>query len=363
MPRLPEAALGLRRSEVGGHAVAARGWGSVGDLRPARGRVPTRRNSGRRGAGGGRSGPRVRLLALLAAGGLAVSVLAACSAPVVHAACSRNLIASSSPAVTDPALVEISGIAASRRNAGIWWVHNDSGDSARVFALDETGAVRATLSLPGITAIDFEDVAVGEGPVAGSPYLYVGDIGDNAAARSEILVHRMPEPAVATTGTTTGTIVGVETLRLQYPDGPRDAESLAIDPLSHSILVIAKSLTGGAQTVYRASTSIAAGSATTMSVVGTVTTTAGLAGAITGADVSADGLQLAIRTYGGVRLIARNASLPLDRFVSGGTGSVTCAGPVPVEVQGEAIGFRSDGRGYTTVSEGSGAVLHRATAP
>lgn len=306
---------------------------------------------------------RARLALTVAALGLVVAGVPGCSAPTVRAACARSLVATSSPPIADPALVEISGIAASRTSAGLWWVHNDSGDTARVFAIDDAGAVRATLTLAGVTANDFEDIAVGDGPVAGTKYLYVGDIGDNAAARPEIVVHRMVEPTVAATGSTTGTITGIETLRLRYPDGARDAEGLAIDPVSQSILVVTKSLAGGAQPVYRASTSAVAGSTTTMTVAGTVTTTAGLAGAITGADLSRDGLQLAIRTYGGVRVIARNVDLPLDRFLAGGTGSVGCAGPAPAEIQGEAIGFRADGRGYVTVSEGVGAVLHRYTAP
>lgn len=320
---------------------------------PTRG-TPTR-SAGRRS--------RRPLVLTVAAVGLVAAGASGCSAPAVRAACAKTLVATSSAPITDPALVEISGIAANRTTTGLWWVHNDSGDSARVFAIDEAGVVRATLTLAGVTANDFEDVAVGEGPVAGTRYLYVGDIGDNAAARAEILVHRMVEPVVVPTGSTTGTITEVETLRLRYPDGAHDAEGLAIDPVSHSILVVTKSLAGGAQGVYRASTAVAGGSTTTMTAAGTVTTAAGLAGAITGADLSRDGLQLAIRTYGGVRVIARNADLPLDRFLAGTTGSVSCAGPAPAEIQGEAVGFRVDGRGYITVSEGAGAVLHRYTAP
>jgi hypothetical protein len=32
-------------------------------------------------------------------------------------------------------VIEASGLAASRKNANVLWVHNDSGDSARVFAM------------------------------------------------------------------------------------------------------------------------------------------------------------------------------------------------------------------------------------
>ena len=299
----------------------------------------------------------------LAAVALVVIGASGCTAPTLQATCAKKLVATTSAAITDPALAEISGIAASRATPGLWWVHNDSGDSARVFAIDGDGVVHATLALTGATAIDYEDIAVGEGPVAGVHYLYVADIGDNAAARSEVVVYRMVEPTVSATGSTSGSITGVDTLHLRYPDAAHDAEALAIDPLSHSLVIITKSLAGGAQPAFRVSTSLAAGSTTTMSPLATVTTDAGLVGAITGADISRDGLQLAIRTYGGVRIVGRNADLPLERFVSDGPGSVSCPAPGPPEVQGEAVGFRVDGRGYLTVSEGTGVALHRYTAP
>jgi len=304
---------------------------------------------------------RVGAISLLLAG--AVLGGAACSAPTLQAACSKRLVAATSAATTDPALIELSGIAASRTNPGLWWVHNDSGDSARVFALDENGGVHATMTLTGASAIDYEDVAVGEGPVSGTSYLYVADIGDNLATRSDVVVYRMIEPTVSASGAVTGSIGGVEALRLRYPDGAHDAESFAIDPLSHSLIIFTKSLAGGAQPAYRVTTALAGGSTTTMTPLATLTSEAGFAGAITGADISRDGLQLAIRTYGGVRIVGRNADLPLERFVVGGVGAVSCPAPIPSEMQGEAIGFRLDGRGYITVSEGTGVALHRYTAP
>ena len=39
--------------------------------------------------------------------------------------------------VAHGSLDEISGLVVSRQNAGVLWVHNDSGDSARVFAMND----------------------------------------------------------------------------------------------------------------------------------------------------------------------------------------------------------------------------------
>ena len=43
--------------------------------------------------------------------------------------------------VTHPPLEEMSGIVPSRRYPGIFWVHNDSGDEARLFAIRADGSV------------------------------------------------------------------------------------------------------------------------------------------------------------------------------------------------------------------------------
>ena len=44
---------------------------------------------------------------------------------------------------------ESSGVCASRRNPGIFWTHNDSGDTARAFLIDRNGATRMVINLRG----------------------------------------------------------------------------------------------------------------------------------------------------------------------------------------------------------------------
>lgn len=295
---------------------------------------------------------------------LGAVVLTGCNSPLLLATCSKRLVTSQSPPIADSALTEISGIAASRVTPGILWVHNDSGDTARIFALDQQGATRATLTLSGASANDWEDIAIGPGPVAATSYIYAGDIGDNNSVRSEIVVYRVLEPVVDMAASISGDLSGVDAIRLRYPDGAHNAESLVVDPISKDLVIITKSMSGGAQKAYRVSGSTTPGVLTTMEYLATVTTASGFVGAITGADISPSGLQLAVRTYGGVAISARqNTSTQLATFIGGGTGVFTCPAPAPSEGQGEAIGFNTAGSGYTTVAEGSGAVLHRFTAP
>src|SRR5215510_12090696 len=89
---------------------------------------------------------------------------------------------------------ESSGIAASRRNAGIFWTHNDSGDGPFVYAFDRQGKHRGVWQVTGANAIDWEDMAIGPGPRRGRSYLYLGDIGDNSKKRDQITVYRVAEP-------------------------------------------------------------------------------------------------------------------------------------------------------------------------
>jgi hypothetical protein len=52
----------------------------------------------------------------------------------------------------------------SRLNPDTLWVHNDSGDSARLFALSLTGAHKRSFSLPTSKHVDWVDISLGPGP-------------------------------------------------------------------------------------------------------------------------------------------------------------------------------------------------------
>jgi hypothetical protein len=306
----------------------------------------------------GQFGPRIRRVAValltVAATG---AVLAACKPPIVKGACDGTLIASTPGTFTDSRLIEVSGIAASARNPGILWAHNDSGDTARLFAVAESGATRVVYTVTGASAQDWEDLALGPGPVSGEPYLYAGDIGDNGRSRGAIVVYRVPEPTV--TGTGTQALDGAAALTLRYPDGPRDAEAMFVDPRTGELYLIEKSGSGGPVGIYRAPANLAPGSTTVLTRVGTLNLPSGLANAVTAAAISLDGKAIAVRSYGSVRLWSRSD----DQDVATALGAAECRGPVPVEAQGEAVTFRPDGLAYYTVSEGGRADLHRFEAP
>jgi len=62
--------------------------------------------------------------------------------------------------------------------------------------------MRSTLRHLGIYSVggasnrDWEDMAIGPGPVDGQQYLYIGDIGDSLAQYDIKYIYRVPEPCV-----------------------------------------------------------------------------------------------------------------------------------------------------------------------
>ena len=273
---------------------------------------------------------------------------------LLDAACAGTLRVEDAGTVTNPDIKEASGIAASRVNAGRWWVHNDSGDSARYFLIDITGVTRATVIVEGATAHDWEDIAVGP-PAAdsGAASVYLADIGDNASQRGDIQVYRMPEPIVALDAVGATIPTTADRLTFTYPDGAHDAETLIVDPDTGDLVIVTKdwSLSGHSE-VFRAPAGLAPGSTTVLEKVADLKLPAGTL--VTGGDVTSDGSVVALRTYGSVNLYPRVPGQPLWSAFS----AAPCTGPLPIERQGEAIGFGANGGAYATISEGADPVLH-----
>ena len=177
---------------------------------------------------------------------------AAPASAVLDAACNGTLVRSTPGKIADDQINELSGIVSSRRTTGVWWVHNDSGDSARLFAIGNDGRSLGEFRLAGAKATDWEDIGIGPGPKAGVAYLYVADIGDNAEARLSVQLYRVPEPAVdpAKPAPSPRTLDGGETLTLTYPDGPHNAEAFFVDPKTGRLYIVSKRI--GAAGLYRA---------------------------------------------------------------------------------------------------------------
>jgi len=245
--------------------------------------------------------------------------------------------------VQDDSLCELSGIAASRRNPGVLYVHNDSGDAPRIYAINKKAQLLGACSIEGATAGDWEDIAVGPGPDPNRSYLYIGDIGDNGAKRSEVIVYRVPEPKVDDIRPFGQMTIGpAEALRFVYPDGPRDAETLIVDPLTRDLYIASKR--DLLPKVYRAAYPQSITQATKLEQVALLPF--GLFP--TGGSISPDGLRVIVRGYFHAVLWERPAGEPLWHAFTGKPKAI----PVAEEPQGEAICFDCKGEGYFTISEG-----------
>ncbi|MCB0731537.1 MAG: T9SS type A sorting domain-containing protein [Ignavibacteriae bacterium] len=136
---------------------------------------------------------------------------------------------------------EASGLVASFKNIGVLWTHNDSGNDNKIFALDTIGKNLGEFTLNNIENRDWEDIAIGPGPDAEKSYLYIGDIGDNEAQYTIKYIYRFEEPTISVGQTPANeTINNVEKISFYYPDDPRDAETLMIDPATKDLYIVGK---------------------------------------------------------------------------------------------------------------------------
>ena len=234
--------------------------------------------------------------------------------------------------LTDPRITESSGLAASRVHPGVLWTHNDSGDSARIFAIGRGGETVAAYSLAGQEARDWEAMAPGQDD-ARRPALFIGDIGDNSAERSRgILVHRVTEPTRLADG-----FLRPVSYRLRYPDGPHDAETLLVEPGTNRLYVVTKGLLGGG--MYAAPAQLSPTEPNELRRIADVPPL------ITDGAFLPDG-RFVLRDYG-------------DAWLYDSPGDLRQRIELPPQEQGESLAVSADGRSLLVGSEGGDSEIWR----
>ncbi|MEM7278272.1 MAG: hypothetical protein AAF385_09115 [Pseudomonadota bacterium] len=146
--------------------------------------------------------------------GLGLMVLAGC----------KSLAAQETGRLENPLIVEASGLANSAFSPSRYWTLNDGGNAPILYALGSKGEHLGSLKLSGVDNVDWEDLGVFD--IAGERYLVVADIGDNAGKRESVSLHLIKEPEELNDSQVTMPVDA--SLRFRYPDGPRDAEALAV---------------------------------------------------------------------------------------------------------------------------------------
>lgn len=239
---------------------------------------------------------------------------------------------------------EASGLAASRSNTAILWAHNDKGNPNHLYAVGKQhGTDYGFVQIEGSANRDWEDMCIGPGPIDGVNFLYIGDIGDNDGVYPSIIVYRFPEPDIRNLDSVTKQIPtpsAVESMIFIYPDGPKDAESLMIDPLTKDLYIVSKR--GAQSIVYVAPYPQATEGTTILTKVATFPFNRALA-----ADISQDGTEIAIKTDYHIYYWKRN----LSQSVLDALKQIPLLLPYTYYPQGEGFCWDPSEDGYFTVSE------------
>ncbi len=137
--------------------------------------------------------------------------------------------------VTDPALGELSGLAASRQARDRYWAINDGGNGNRLVLIDGRGHVLRQYTLAGTTNVDWEDLASFRWRERN--WLLIADTGDNSGVREHASLWLLPEPALSERR---GEITGAREIRFRYADAPHDVEAMTVDMATEEILLLTK---------------------------------------------------------------------------------------------------------------------------
>lgn len=237
-------------------------------------------------------------------------------------------------------------MAASRRYPGLIYAHNDSGDTPRVFLLNQRGETVATIALKGAYARDWEDMAVGDDGV------YVGDIGDNLGLRDAVQIYRFAEPSLNPQKLGQSLEVRPQVGAFRMPGTPRDAETLLIAP-GGQVRILSKSTDGSALfgadfKPGKTQNLQAVGAKMQFGAYGFLTKLA------TGGDFSPDGRKLVVTTY--AQLYEWRLAKPFDASNLSQLTPVVRA--LPGLKQCESVCYSFDGKQIFVSSEGKNAPLY-----
>lgn len=162
-----------------------------------------------------------------------------CAARIIAAAClavwaGLCTAAAGPPRIEVSELSEISGLAASLRTPGRFWVHNDSGHPPRLYALDGQAQLRQVVELRASNR-DWEDIASFRWQ--NDCWLAIADTGANFGLRRQSEILLLHEPLAVPEASSIGI---ARRIVFDYPDGMRDVEAMAVDAEARQILLLEK---------------------------------------------------------------------------------------------------------------------------
>ena len=259
----------------------------------------------------------------------------------------------------EKAIDEASGLAISRKIPDRAYHINDSDITGRFFVTNLAGGNTRTVGVAGFQPKDTEDLALGPCGTT-TDCLFIGDIGDNDRVRRDVEIIVIEEhddfPAEVQIR---------NRVRARYPDGPHDAESMAVHP-DGNIYILTKDLelnglrpSGGHASLFRLKQNQWRNSRNAIETMELVVTLdfakllprSLLGGRLpTGMDISPDGKRVLVLTYQDAIEFFVDLSTPLtpDTWKEGQHYRRI---PLLILEQQEAISYTPDGKAFIYTTE------------
>jgi hypothetical protein len=249
-------------------------------------------------------------------------------------------------------LPELSGMVASHAHSDLLWMHNDSGGEALIHPVIVGEPPLLPIALPGVDAVDFEDIARSRCPHTELECLWVADIGNNLLDRDELVLIRLLEPSLDPERSAGIAPEDIASIRFRYPDEPVNAEALFVDPDGTTFWILEKTSDVTVR-LFRGDASLVS-EVQTLVKIGTLQSPGmdvqdGLGRMITGADMHPAGERVVIRTYTGSFEYVLPQPSAVDALVDAEPHLIAW-GPL-AESQGEAIAYAPTGDQVFTASE------------
>jgi hypothetical protein len=141
--------------------------------------------------------------------------------------------------LANKAIHESSGLACSRQMPGLFWTHNDAGNTARLYLFNSKGEDLGVCEVHGARAHDWEDMA--SFTIGRKSYLLIGDVGNNHLKADVQVLYLVEEPPInPQRGLVVRRVPVLYAIHYRYEDGRHNCESMAVDAVGKTILLVSK---------------------------------------------------------------------------------------------------------------------------
>jgi hypothetical protein len=237
---------------------------------------------------------------------------------------------------------EISGLVCGHKNEELIYMVEDKGNANKIFVFNRSGILQTKLVLQGLENIDWEDIAIGSGPISGESYIYVADIGDNDGNRNSVRIIRFIEPDLSSISSNSIVINNYDIINFQYPNGAKDAETLLLNPFNKDLIIMTKVelVTRVYQLKYPYSSNM-----NKAEFIGLLPTQKIVAG-----DISSDGQRIVVKNKSTIYYWETHSNDIYKTLFHNAPKKISY---IP-EPRGESVGFSKDGKSYFTITETKG---------